>query len=92
MLARKCPTCIYRPGNLMHLQPGRREDMENAANELGSWIVCHATLTANGTPLGEQAICRGYWDVHQRNSFGCRLANYYGGPVEVPAPTETKDE
>jgi hypothetical protein len=86
VLDRKCATCIYRPGNLMHLQPGRREDTENTANERGTWIVCHATLPATGHPHGTQAICRGYWDVHQRNSAGCRLATFFGGPVEVPAP------
>ena len=26
--AAKCSTCIYRPGNLMHLDPGRKDQME----------------------------------------------------------------
>ena len=88
VLDRKCGTCIFRPGNLMHLDPGRREEMVRAALGRGSWIVCHATLPAAGIPIGEQAICRGFWDVHARDSFGCRLAVAFGGPVFVPPPAE----
>lgn len=86
VLDRKCETCIFRPANLMHLDPGRREEMVRAALRRGSWIVCHATLPAAGIPIGEQAICRGFWDVHARDSFGCRLAVAFGGPVFVPPP------
>ncbi|OXM59559.1 hypothetical protein CF165_47000 [Amycolatopsis vastitatis] len=88
VLDRKCGTCIFRPGNLMHLDPGRREEMVRAALGRGSWIVCHATLPAAGIPIGEQAICRGFWDVHARDSLGCRLAVAFGGPVFGPPPAE----
>jgi len=84
----KCPTCIFRPGNLMHLDTGRREEMVEAALGNGSWIVCHTTLPDAGIPIGEQAICRGFWDVHARDSLGCRLAVAFGGPVFVPPPAE----
>jgi len=90
LLADKCVTCIYRPGNLMHLNPGRREQMERDANARGSWIVCHRTLPISGIPVGRQGLCRGYWDVNKHHSAGCRLAQHYGGPVEVPEPP-TKD-
>ncbi|VVJ22703.1 Uncharacterised protein [Amycolatopsis camponoti] len=82
----KCPTCIFRPGNLMHLADGARDDMVRAALARGSWIVCHTTLPDAGIPRGQQAICRGFWDVHARDSFGCRLANAFGGPVVVSLP------
>ncbi|MEV6639653.1 hypothetical protein [Amycolatopsis sp. NPDC051371] len=82
----KCPTCIFRPGNLMHLTEGAREDMVRAALERGSWIVCHTTLPDAGIPIGQQAICRGFWDVHARDSLGCRLAVAFDGPVLVPLP------
>ncbi|SEB46397.1 hypothetical protein SAMN04489727_1956 [Amycolatopsis tolypomycina] len=88
LLTRKCETCIFRPGNLMHLNDGARDDMVRAALASDSWIVCHATLPAAGIPVGEQAICRGFWDVHARDSSGCRLAVAFGGPVLVPPPTE----
>lgn len=49
----------------------------------GIWIVCHDTLLAMGRPVGEQALCRGFWDAHGPESLGCRLVMAYGGPVEV---------
>lgn len=86
VLSEKCNTCIYRPGNLMYLHKGRREQMERDSNDNGSWIVCHSTLPAAGQPVGTQAICRGFWDVNKFNSLGCRLALLFGGPVEVEGP------
>ncbi|THA38100.1 hypothetical protein [Streptomyces sp. A1547] len=51
----RCPTCIFRPGNLMHLEPGRLAKLtaHTIANE--GHIVCHDTL---GTGAG--SICAGY--------------------------------
>jgi hypothetical protein len=86
LLTRKCETCIFRPGNLMHLNDGARDDMVRAALANDSWIVCHSTLPSTANPVGEQAICRGFWDVHARDSFGCRLAIAFGGPVFAPPP------
>lgn len=83
VLNEKCSTCIYRPGNLMHLRAGRREDMEKGALEKDSWIVCHKTLPAAEQAVGTQAICRGFWDVNKEKSLGCRLAHVMGGPIEV---------
>ncbi|MFF7966733.1 hypothetical protein ACFZC3_15375 [Streptomyces sp. NPDC007903] len=50
-----CDTCIFRPGNLMHLAPGRVHQLVQAAVENEGDIVCHATLD---TP--EPAICAGF--------------------------------
>lgn len=58
----RCPTCIFRPGNLMYLKPGRVKEMVTEATadgESGS-IVCHDTLDDP-----KQAICRGFWDSYQ---------------------------
>lgn len=65
---RKCKTCIFRPGNLMHLTEGRRESMEAEAVANESVIPCHKTLGP------EAAVCRGYWDVHKRDVAALRLA------------------
>ena len=54
-----CPTCIFRPGNLMCLAPGRVEEMVSQASRSESTIVCHATLG------GEEACCRGFFDRHK---------------------------
>jgi hypothetical protein len=50
-----CTTCIYRPGNLMSLAPGRVKEMTDGALADEGHIVCHKTL---GTP--EPAICAGF--------------------------------
>lgn len=56
----RCPTCIFRPGNAMHLNRGVVRDMVDEANadDAGS-IVCHDTLDDE-----KQAVCRGFFDRH----------------------------
>lgn len=56
---RLCSTCIFRPGNRMHLQPGRVEAMVAQATADDSTIVCHQSL---GEPAG--AVCRGFFERH----------------------------
>lgn len=54
-----CSTCVFRPGNLMSLAPGRLAGMIRDATRDESTIVCHSTLDL---PL--QAACRGFFDRH----------------------------
>lgn len=68
---RKCATCIYRPGNLMHLSSGRKEQMEADSVEMGGVITCHKTIS--GEKIGP-AVCRGYFDTQKRNVFLLTLA------------------
>lgn len=55
---RMCKTCIFRPGNLMNLAPGRVTDMVDDATRDQSAIICHSTLS------GDNAVCRGFFDHH----------------------------
>lgn len=55
--AEMCSTCIFRPGNLMELRPGRVKDMVDSCKQSGGVIPCHCTLG------GEQAICRGFFEL-----------------------------
>lgn len=55
--AEMCPTCVFRPGNLMHLEPGRLREMVDRARKDESTIVCHSTLYTD-----ERAACRGFFD------------------------------
>jgi hypothetical protein len=59
LMKRMCPTCIFRPGNLMGLEPGRVEEMVLEASKNDSTIVCHATLIDG---RNENAACRGFFD------------------------------
>lgn len=57
----RCPTCIFRSGNLCHLTEGRVEDMvEKAVAQDGS-ISCHEHLY-NGAKI--EPVCRGFFDLH----------------------------
>lgn len=58
--AAMCPTCIFRPGNPMHLEPGRVKGMVEECRQEDSYIVCHDTL---GGRQRDEAMCRGYLDT-----------------------------
>ena len=44
LLKRMCDTCVFRPGNPMHLRQGRLLDLVEEAREAESYIVCHNSL------------------------------------------------
>jgi hypothetical protein len=44
LLSRQCPTCVFKPGNLMKLRTGRLHDLIAQACAAESYIVCHSTL------------------------------------------------
>lgn len=57
VMAERCSTCIFHPGNRMSLTKGRvRQMVHSCLSTVGGNIPCHQTLDA------DQAICRGYWD------------------------------
>lgn len=57
VMEKACPTCIFRPGNKMHLAAGRVESMVASAKGADAAIVCHSTLFTS-----ENAVCRGFAD------------------------------
>lgn len=69
VLEAKCATCIFRPGNLMDLRPGRVEDMVATCQQRQGVITCHSTLDTD-----VPAVCRGFWDVYRRDIWPLRLA------------------
>jgi uncharacterized protein (UPF0179 family) len=56
-----CDTCIFRPGNLMHLDEGRRDKMVEGAVRNESCIPCHSHLY-QGEAV--EPVCRGFYDRH----------------------------
>lgn len=58
VLKAKCKTCIFRPGNLMHLNPGRVKQMVKEAVKAESCIVCHETYD------GKHAVCAGFFEKY----------------------------
>ena len=45
LLSERCPTCILRPGDPMHLGPERTAAFIRQVLDAGSYVVCHDTLT-----------------------------------------------
>lgn len=56
---RMCDTCIFRPGNLMHLEEGRVESMVEGCGEDGI-IPCHEHMDTD-TP----GVCHGQYTKHR---------------------------
>jgi hypothetical protein len=70
---RMCATCIFRPGNLMHLDEGRRDKMVAGAVKNESCIPCHSHLHSGAKV---EPVCRGFYDNHATVTI--RLAEVMG--------------
>ncbi|MFF8406929.1 hypothetical protein ACF06P_35540 [Streptomyces sp. NPDC015684] len=82
-----CDTCIYRPGNLAHLKPGRVQELTQAAITAEGHVVCHATID---TPA--PAICAGFarHPVGAVRSLALRLVRAGVATIQFVIPP-TKD-
>jgi hypothetical protein len=87
VLSKQCSTCIGRPGNKMHLSPGRVKGMVAAANRDGSQgIICHQTLSYSNPEFGG-ALCRWYYDTYGHLNGFIRIISRIGkGFTEVDPP------
>ena len=69
LLSRQCRTCIFRPGNPMHLHPGRLRGMVTQATRRGGFVVCHDTLPETAPAGVAPAICRGFKDRYDTQAL-----------------------
>jgi hypothetical protein len=83
LLARECPTCIFKPGNLMHLAPGRLRQMVTEACGEAGYIICHSTLPYHHDGA-QPAICRGFADRY--HTWQLQIIQRLWGFVEVQPP------
>ena len=83
VLAEQCATCIFRPGNLMRLSPGRVKGMVDAAVAEDSSITCHSTLYDDAV---KPAVCHGFYDKY--DTLPLRLAAATGRTEFDPAPAK----
>lgn len=60
VLAEQCPTCVFRPGNPMYLEPGALHEIVATNRAGGTWLTCHKTLP-EVAGYGA-AACRG-WEI-----------------------------
>lgn len=84
-LSRMCDTCVFRPGNLMHLQQGRLRDLVEQAREAESYIVCHSTLPGVAPEGVQPAVCRGFFDRYRSQSLQIIERIFGFTDVEPPA-------
>lgn len=84
LLAAMCGTCVFRPGNLMHLRPGRLADLVRTTLARDSFIVCHSTLPGLAPAGYAPAICRGFADRYSTNAL--RVMGRLRAFVEVTPP------
>lgn len=80
VMAEKCSTCIFRPGNLMNLKPGRVKEMVDGSVADGAGITCHKTIYGQAE---QEATCRGFFDAHKERVPALLLAEALGIIVEV---------
>lgn len=83
VMSRKCSTCVFRPGNLMRLRPGRLKELTDHTQATGIPFSRHQTL-----PYAESD----YVDHYGHDSTTMSLAYALDVVTEVPpyAPSDQK--
>lgn len=71
--AEKCKTCVFWPGNRMHLSPGRLKEMVDKAVAEEGHITCHDTLLYSYKTRSRPAVCKGYFDHPDGNERSLAL-------------------
>jgi len=91
LLSERCSTCILRHGDKMHLGPEHTAAFVRQAQEQGSYVVCHQTLTYGDHPGFGPAICRGFFDAYATRSLALRLLQAFSRLTEVEPPGPEAD-
>lgn len=64
LLAERCSSCVFRPGNFMHLGPGRLAALVQHNLDAGAALICHQTLSYGSHPEVGEAVRRGFYDAY----------------------------
>lgn len=83
VLAERCSTCVFHPGNLMHLHPGRLKDLIDTNVRNDSALTCHSTLPNNDS-RAQPAVCRGFYDAYP--TMPLKVARALDAVTYDPAP------
>jgi hypothetical protein len=86
LLSERCPTCILRPGDPMHLGPERTAAFIRQVLDAGSYVICHDTLTYGDFPGYGPAICRGFFDGYRDRTPALLILQAGRRLTEVPPP------
>lgn len=88
VLSEMCLTCVFRPHNVMLLEPGRLKGMIAQALRDGSCIPCHSTIRRDDGV--QPAICRGFFDRYGSRVVALRLADHLDMLVFENPPGEER--
>lgn len=91
VLSDQCTTCVFRAGNLMHLNPGRLRDLIRQNLDADAALVCHQTLTYGDHPEFGPALCRGFFDGYGQQVNLVRIMGRLGGINDTIAPPTKED-
>lgn len=86
--AQMCETCIFRPGNPMHLRPGALKDVVDKNLAHGTLLICHKTTFGQ---MPEQIVCRGFYDKYGPQQQVYQVIQRLGGFREVQLDERTSD-
>lgn len=90
-LSKRCNTCIYtRNGELMHLRPGRVEEMTADTIARDTNVICHKSLNVSGEYPWD-VWCRGSLDEKGPGQM-MRIQERLGMLEEVDPPKQNKGD
>ena len=81
-----------RPGDPMHLGPGRTAAFIRQVLAERSYVVCHDTLTYGDFPGYGPASCRGFFDAYRTRSAALLILQAGRRLTEVPPPLVARAE
>lgn len=91
VLADRCSTCVFRPGNPMNLGEGRLADLIESNLSADSALTCHQTLPNNPAYEAPPALCRGFFDAYAREVTALRMAVAMDLIAHDPVSTNRKE-
>ena len=87
VLARPCPTCIFRPHDPMRLGTERTRQVINHNLRTEALLTCHATLPYGDHPEFGPAVCAGFWVRHRNDVLAGRIAQRFLGIMHLDPRT-----
>jgi hypothetical protein len=84
ILNAKCETCVFKPGNPMHLRPGKLRALIAANLAADAPLVCHSTLPYGKNPDFGPAVCHGWDESYDTN--GVLIMKRLGGVDLIDPP------
>jgi len=81
LLNRPCDTCVTFPDDRMGLGEEVRRAFLAEARVGKSYVICHETIGS------DEAVCRGFWNLHRSASDFLSVMERCGLVVEVDPPS-----